>query len=880
MARQNKRNKSSETKKDDGKGHAATGGKEDGRAPAQTFYVQLLVDDAALLHHSHQLKDVWAPSTAVAWDEDESKRQESIVLLTVDISSAVQLDVLKDVLTTGTPDALPPLEATCRLQVENSGTSGGGKSLRLVLQLSDATLTFLAKACESTLRLLNHSIDGQYGTTQARKLRHPRHESFRPHDTQETSRPRPLDLVGDINRQGWRGALSLQSVVLGSTHTPSSALSTWAKQPVASDATTDSTLSELHSHILHHVSLDAPIVVIMRGRPGSGKSTLTRVVESLARFHDRSFRLCSADHYFDSPAGYYHNKNDLSAAHDACKASFAAALAAAVDVVVVDNTNSCLWEYDQYRADALASRYRVCVLEVSCDDIATAMRMALRNSHGVSMDVVLRMHQRWEPHVVINAAADAESHVVLPPVFSAADNRRAVPLLLHGGVSSTYIAAVYFSDATRAALLARFPPQHATVVAEHMTLAFQPAPGFEIALGQVVRLAVTEERFDAKGHCLRLTWVDNPVPVDDVGQRIPHTTLSFPPGSAAYYSNELLALEASAPGVTIRPLTDDTLMIEGRVGAALAAPSLQKWRKARLLNLPSTDVVEARRQLTLVYAPDVVVNGAFDRDDETTTTALVSEIERVGVRGNVLVLAASHRLDEILACHHVAFDHILDCTDAFTVQDGLHQSLREALAMVPDATSIQVISTASVVAPLIAQPLPLSIHLVTSLLPRRLSSSLVFAQFRRAVADQICGAWAAICHDTFVDASVSPHDDCFDVYLSTTGHAPLDGLVTRLVEALRHHHMQLCRGSGGGTGDHVEFLDVCVSDGHTIQCRVVAFVADSSSSTPSLHEHVAALLATRPAATCANQARLAARLAATPLPFCDLPRATRVLAAS
>ncbi|RHY21355.1 hypothetical protein DYB32_009835 [Aphanomyces invadans] len=254
------------------------------------------------------------------------------------------------------------------------------------------------------------------------------------------------------------------------------------------------------------------------------------------------------------------------------------------------------------------------------------------------------MHHRWEPHVSVHPN---EVHVLFEPSFSLADNRRAVGLLLQGDV---YIAAIYFSNETRQVLLERFPPKHAHVIAEHMTLAFRPSREFveSLPLGQHVHLRVVEERYDAKGHCVKLEWVDNAVPVDSIGQRILHATMSFAPDSAAYYSNALL-LDESATIVPLQPV--DQFEISGQVGVALQTPHGPKWKKPLLLDMPAcTWAASTCRHVV------IVVDIAAIRDK----TAIVSELEWVAGPGAVLVLVTSDASDFVFySQRQIEFHHVL-----------------------------------------------------------------------------------------------------------------------------------------------------------------------------------------------------------------------------
>ncbi|OWZ20777.1 hypothetical protein PHMEG_0004773 [Phytophthora megakarya] len=129
-----------------------------------------------------------------------------------------------------------------------------------------------------------------------------------------------------------------------------------------------------------HSDARKPVVVILRGIPGSGKSTLGRYVFDVKK---------------------------LGAAHSTCKGDFARALEGDIPrshggrrphqhVVLVDNTSTQKWEYEPYEDIARSHGSRVHIVEMKCSDALMAFRMGQRNSHGVPPDKVVSMFMRWE----------------------------------------------------------------------------------------------------------------------------------------------------------------------------------------------------------------------------------------------------------------------------------------------------------------------------------------------------------------------------------------------------------------------------------------------------------------------------------------------------
>ena len=103
-----------------------------------------------------------------------------------------------------------------------------------------------------------------------------------------------------------------------------------------------------------------PVIFLMRGLSGSGKST---VAEAIAQaFPDA--KVCSADHFFlDEDGKYVFDADKLKEAHAGCQAAAAEACAAGASPLVVDNTNVKKWEMNYYFTAAARHGYTVVLVE-------------------------------------------------------------------------------------------------------------------------------------------------------------------------------------------------------------------------------------------------------------------------------------------------------------------------------------------------------------------------------------------------------------------------------------------------------------------------------------------------------------------------------------
>lgn len=174
-------------------------------------------------------------------------------------------------------------------------------------------------------------------------------------------------------------------------------------------------------HIRNLLKQDKRVLVIMRGVPGSGKSTAARnlhkelnganLAEGLPGYEPSYcdpnavypvVKICSTDDvnerlnggsYIFEPGflGLYHGINQ-AAAHQCMKQR--------INLVIIDNTNIKRRDYKNYLEYAALWGYEVVEYKVGhfdFDNEPEAARMyAARNTHGVPMDVILRMGRQFQ----------------------------------------------------------------------------------------------------------------------------------------------------------------------------------------------------------------------------------------------------------------------------------------------------------------------------------------------------------------------------------------------------------------------------------------------------------------------------------------------------
>jgi NEDD4-binding protein 2 len=128
-------------------------------------------------------------------------------------------------------------------------------------------------------------------------------------------------------------------------------------------------------------------LIIMRGLPGSGKSTKAQLLVGDGKIY-------ATDDYWGDD--YAFDRARIGEAHEWNQQRVHEAIVAGVSPIVVDATNMQMWEMQPYVEFANAFNYDISFHESDAPWKFDAEELAQRNRHGVPIEIIKQMLMNWE----------------------------------------------------------------------------------------------------------------------------------------------------------------------------------------------------------------------------------------------------------------------------------------------------------------------------------------------------------------------------------------------------------------------------------------------------------------------------------------------------
>ncbi|XP_029767821.1 uncharacterized protein LOC112117333 [Terrapene carolina triunguis] len=157
------------------------------------------------------------------------------------------------------------------------------------------------------------------------------------------------------------------------------------------------------------------LLLILRGLPGSGKTTLSHILLG----QNRDGVVFSTDDYFRQQDGYTYNVAQLGDAHDWNQKRAKQAMDQGRSPIIIDNTNTQAWEMKPYVETALGKGYRVEFHEPDTWWKFDPEELEKRNKHGVPREKIAQMLERYEYQisisVVMNSVEPPHKNTQRPP---------------------------------------------------------------------------------------------------------------------------------------------------------------------------------------------------------------------------------------------------------------------------------------------------------------------------------------------------------------------------------------------------------------------------------------------------------------------------------
>ncbi len=304
-------------------------------------------------------------------------------------------------------------------------------------------------------------------------------------------------------------------------------------------------------------------VVILRGVPGSGKSFLaTHSAEYLG--DPSQFAICSADEYFTKDGIYKFVPELIPEAHEYCLQKFLQSVSNK-KFVIVDNTNSQMWEYQIYKYLCNILHIIVYIVEIPCPTDFIGSKFRSRNLHSIDTIAIKSTMQRWEkdetaisvsPKLAYPTGSTSKSTFSLESIVQP-DTYQARELDSFPALFAVY-TGIFLTTESQWLLASTYPPAFANLHADHVTLCFKPSAETLAAtkVGLKTKMRVTGHEAATGVQAVRVQLLDVQCDAD-----LPHITISTDNGVSPKTATTILSKQKVST-----KQQQKSIVLEGTVG--------------------------------------------------------------------------------------------------------------------------------------------------------------------------------------------------------------------------------------------------------------------------------------------------------------------------
>ena len=141
---------------------------------------------------------------------------------------------------------------------------------------------------------------------------------------------------------------------------------------------------------IYYVKDSDKILYLMRGLPGSGKSTKARAL---------SKNIYSTDDFFIENGIYKFDFEKLEEAHNWNQQRVKESMSKVISPIVIDNTNSKAWELKPYVKMGIEFNYSIFLVEPETEYKFNPKELAKRNIHNLTEEKIKEFLKKFEKNL-------------------------------------------------------------------------------------------------------------------------------------------------------------------------------------------------------------------------------------------------------------------------------------------------------------------------------------------------------------------------------------------------------------------------------------------------------------------------------------------------